>query len=197
MMMDKAHPHKFDPAWKENLDSPERRQLDPEQVLDSLPLKPTDQVADVGAGTGFFTIPLAQRLSRGKVLALDISPEMLASLQEKVTQAGVANVEAALCGEANFPVAPGSMNGVILFFVLHEASDRPAFLKAVKSLLKPGGWAALMDWEARAGPLSAPGPPLRVRVPPEEAHRLAVEAGFRIVAERSVGPDYYMLLLEG
>jgi hypothetical protein len=53
-----------------------------------------------------------------------------------------------------------------------------------------------MDWEAWAGPLSAPGPPLRVRVSRDEAHRLAVEAGFRIVAEKSAGPDYYMLLLE-
>ena len=197
MLTDSAHPHKFDPALKANLDRPERRQLDPEQVLDSLPLKPTDQVADVGAGTGFFTIPLAQRLSGGKVLALDISPEMLASLQEKVTRAGVVNVEAALCGEADFPVAPGSLDGVVLFFVLHEAAERPTFLKAVKSLLKPGGWAALMDWEARAGPSSPPGPPLRVRVPPEEARRLAAGSGFRVCAERSMGPDYYMLLMEG
>src|SRR3989304_3900602 len=117
MMIDKAHPNKFDPAWKEYRDSPERRQLDPEQVLDSLPMKPTDQVADIGAGTGFFTVPLARRLSRGKVLALDISPDMLAFLQEKVTRAGVANIEAALCGEADSPVAPGSMDAVPLFFV--------------------------------------------------------------------------------
>ncbi|MBI4187099.1 MAG: class I SAM-dependent methyltransferase [Chloroflexi bacterium] len=197
MLTDKAHPHKFDPSWKENLDRPEHRQLDPEQVLDSLPLKPSDQVADVGAGTGFFTIPLARRLSSGKVLALDISPEMLAFLQQKVSRAGVANVEAALCADADFPVAPGNLDGVILFFVLHEAADRTVFLKAVKCLLKPGAWAALMDWEARAGSSSPPGPPLRVRVPPEEARRLALGAGFRVVAERAVGPNYYMLILEG
>lgn len=196
-MTDKAHPHKFNPTWKENLDRPEHRQLDPEQVLDSLPLKPIDYVVEVGAGTGFFTIPLARRLSRGKVLALDISPEMLSFLQQKISRAGVANVEAALCGEADFPVAPGSPNGVILFFVLHEAADRIVFLKAVKSMLKPGGWAALMDWEARADPSSPPGPPSRVRIPPEEARRLSLEAGFRVVAEKSMGPNYYMLLLEG
>lgn len=196
-MPDNTHPHKFDPAWKADLDRPERRQLDPAQVLDFLPLKPTDQVADIGAGTGFFAIPLAQRLSRGKVLALDTSPEMLDYLQGKVTRAGLVNVEVALCGEADFPVAPGSLNGVVLFFVLHEAANRPTFLRAVKSLLKPGGWVALMDWEAWAGPSSPPGPPIRVRVSREEARRLAVAARFRVSAEKSMGPDYYMLLLEG
>lgn len=194
--LDNPHPHKFDPYWKDHLNSPELRKLDPEQVLDFLPLRLTDRVADIGAGTGFFSLPLAHRLPQGKVLALDISPEMLASLQEKVARAGAANLEAALCGESDFPAEPGGFDGVLLFFVLHEAADRPAFLKAAKSLLKQGGWAAILDWQARTTASSPPGPPIEVRIPQDDARHLAIKSGFTVVAERAIGADYYILLLE-
>lgn len=102
----------------------------------------------------------------------------------------------ALCGEADFPVEPGSLDGVILFFILHEANDRLALLASARSLLKQGGWAALMDWQSGSKSTSPPGPPMEIRVARSEASRLAAEAGFKPVAEQSMGDDYYMLLLK-
>lgn len=78
-----SHHHKFDSSLKERLDNAAHRKLDAEQVLNFLPLKPADHVADIGAGTGFFTLPLAHRLPRGKVTALDISPDMLARCERR------------------------------------------------------------------------------------------------------------------
>lgn len=194
--MNNPHHRKFDPSLKGHLDNAGHRKLDAEQVLNFLPLKPADHVVDIGAGTGFFTLPLAHRLPKGKVHALDISPDMLASLREKIAQDGATNIEVALCGEADFPVNPGSLDGVLLFFILHEADDRPALLASAKSLLKQGGWVALIDWQAGDTATSPPGPPVEIRVTQSEASRLAVEAGFRTAAEQPLGENYYMLLLK-
>ena len=193
-MPEDKHAHKFDPARKALLEQPEYRRIYPEKVLDLLPLKDSDVVADIGAGTGFFAIPLARRLPRGKVIAVDTSAEMLDYLRDKIRQSGAGNIETVLSREPDIPVTPGTVNGVMLFFVLHEAEDRRVFLAKVKSLLKPGGWGALLDWEISGQSQPEHGPPVSDRVDSRQAERLLNEAGFTITLRKTPGPDYYFML---
>ena len=120
-------PHKFNPKRMERLLGPERRQvLDPDEVLDLLPLQPGHVVADTGCGPGYFTVPLARHVPKGKVYALDVQDEMVKAAKEYADAEGVTNVEALLSSETNVPVPPNSLDGVFMAFVLHEVDGNKA-----------------------------------------------------------------------
>ncbi|MEK7281086.1 MAG: methyltransferase domain-containing protein, partial [Chloroflexota bacterium] len=190
----KVRTHKFDPKRMDFLDSPQRaKQVDMDKIMSLLPLRPHNVVADIGCGTGFFTFPLAQHLPQGRVLALDISPDMLERVKSKVQQSGATNVEARLCQELDFPVAPGSLDGVLLALVLHEQEERTACLQKVRDRLQPGGWVGVVEWVKKP---MAEGPPLYERIDPKEGRELATEAGLKVVQKESVGQSFYMLVLE-
>jgi len=187
-------PHRFDPRHKGRLDSPERhRRLNPERVLSLLPLGPKQVVADIGCGPGFFTLPLARRLTEGQVVALDIADEMLAVVRDKVAQAGLSNVEVRASGEASLPVDPAGLDGALLAFVLHELDGKVMFLERVRESLKPGGWLSILEWYKKP---TAHGPPPHDRLTPEEVQALAAEAGFTVTREQELNEDQYLVLLE-
>ena len=90
------------------LERPEREREERTDLLISrLPLEPDDVVADIGAGTGFFSFPVAARVPEGQVLAVDIQPEMLAIIEQKKAQNGIHNVETVrgAIDDPNLPVA--------------------------------------------------------------------------------------------
>src|SRR5918993_2289331 len=88
------------------LERPEREREEGTNLLvDNMDLRPTDVVADIGAGTGYFSFRLAGKVPEGKVLAVDIQPEMLNLLTAKATGLGVKNVEPVL-GEIDDPKLP-------------------------------------------------------------------------------------------
>jgi len=186
-------PHKFDPRHKGRLDSPERRKrLNPERVLSLLPLEPEQVVADIGCGPGFFTLPLARRLTEGRVVALDISEEMLETVREKAASAGVGNIEVKASSEAGLPVHPASLDGAFLAFVLHELEQQVTFLEQVKESLRPGGWLAVLEWYRKQ---TEHGPPPGDRLTPKEVQALATEAGFTVTKEQALNEEHYLVLL--
>lgn len=187
-------PHKFDPNRKARLDSPERRRLlDPDRILPLLPLKPDQTVADIGCGTGFFSLPLAQRLPRGKVYAVDVSPEMLEVVREKLAQSPANNMEVVLSRDTDIPLPAASLDGALLSVVVHENDDRPGFLRAVEKLLKPGAWVAVIEWEKRE---MAEGPPQAERVAREEVAAWGAELGLKVVQEAAVNDRHYLLVFK-
>ena len=186
--------NRFEPHRKHLLDSPERRKAMPaEDILSYLPLEPEQTVADIGGGTGYFTLPLAARLTRGKLYAVDISQEMLDTLKGRLVEIGVKNVELVKSEETDIPLPPASLDGALLVFVLHENDDRVAFLKMVKRLLKPGAWVGLVEWAKRDMPV---GPLLAIRIAPAEARALAAQVGLTAVAEQPIGENFYFMLLK-
>jgi ubiquinone/menaquinone biosynthesis C-methylase UbiE len=133
--------------WLEREDRAEKEK--PEVVIRAMHLKDGDQVADIGAGTGFFSRRLARAVApTGKVYANDIQPEMLERLKEAARQEGLANIVPVL-GTATDPGLPkGRMDWVLLVDVYHEFQDPQTMLAKIRESLKPDGRVALVEYRA-------------------------------------------------
>ncbi len=128
--------------WLDRPDRAEREQ--PDRVLDALHLDPHSIVADVGAGTGYFTIRLARRVA--KVFATDLQPEMLELLRANVARAHLANVEAVHAGEHDAALPSRCCDLVLLVDVYHELSDPPAVMAGIRRALTEHGRLALVEY---------------------------------------------------
>ena len=131
------------------LERPEReRQERTDLLIAGLSLSDDFVVADIGAGTGYFTFPVAQRVPRGKVFSVDIQPEMLARVERRKALENVANVETVL-GEEDDPKLPAKE--IDLAFIVdayHEFSFPREMGERLKESLKPGGQLVLVEYRA-------------------------------------------------
>ena len=174
--------------------SPERREhLDVHRILSLVPLRPYMTVADVGCGPGLLTIPLAKSVWDGKVYAVDVEEKMLEAVRQRAREARLGNIETLKSKKNALPLERDSVDGVLLACVLHEVSDRAAFLKSVQEALKRSGWCAVIEWRPTAE--GDEGPPPERRITEEEALRLAGEIGMRASLRRELSNYHYMLLL--
>ena len=131
------------------LERPEReREERTDLLLKALNLKPTDVVADIGAGTGFFTFLMAPKLPKGNVLAVDIQPEMITYLNEGKTKRKITNVQPVLGTESNPKLSANSIDMAILIDAYHEFSYPREMMDHIVSALKPGGRIVLVEYRA-------------------------------------------------
>ncbi len=115
------------------------REEQPRKAIELMELRPTDVVADIGAGTGYFSFRIAGKVPRGRVLANDIQPEMLAMITRKARETGVTNIEAIL-GTVQDPKLPRAAVDVVLMVDSYHEFDHPReMMLAVVEALKPGG----------------------------------------------------------
>ena len=130
------------------LDRPEReKEEQPTKLLDTLKLRPGEVVADVGAGSGYLTFRIAERVGpTGKVLAVDIQPEMLALIRQRMKQRGVTNVEPVL-GTVSDPKLPAAaVDTILMVDVYHEFSHPYEMTEAMVKSLKPGGRLVFVEY---------------------------------------------------
>ena len=121
----------------------------PEVVLKAMKLKDGDVVADLGAGTGFYTRRLARAVApSGKVWAQDIQPEMLDRLQELAAKDGIANVLTVVGTETDPKLPAGTFDWILLVDVYHEFQQPKPMLEKIRQALKPGGRVALVEYRA-------------------------------------------------
>lgn len=170
-----AHPHaahtmhkRFEDAgqWSRVFDAPDRDAWQkPELVIEKLKLKRASLVADIGAGTGYFTVRLAKAVSKGKVFALDVEPDMVRHIEARAAEEKLANV-VALQNRADDPGLSDAVDVAFLCDVVHHIEDRPAFFAKLRERLRPGGRIVIVDFAPDA-PDDGPGPPKK--------HRLSVQ----------------------
>tara|TARA_B100000035_G_scaffold283938_1_gene266499 strand:- start:758 stop:1468 length:711 start_codon:yes stop_codon:yes gene_type:complete len=131
------------------LERPEReRQERTDLLIAGLNLSEDFVVADIGAGTGYFSFPIAQRVPQGRVLSVDIQPEMLALIEQRKARENVANLETIL-GEEDDPKLPN--NEIDLAFIVdayHEFSFPREMGERLKQALTPGGQLVLVEYRA-------------------------------------------------
>lgn len=188
-----GHHHDFDAFVARQLDPGRDRWQQRRRVLKTLGVRRGSVVADVGAGPGFFTLPIARAVGpRGHVYAVDPDPRILEVLRGRLTKSGLRNVSPVL-GRGDDPhVPPGSCDVVLIVDTYHHFPDGPAFLRRAARALRPGGRLANVDFQKRETPV---GPPVDHRVAREDFLRDARRAGLRVVAEHDFLRYQYFLVL--
>ncbi len=139
--------------WIAMLESPGRiAALKVDEVVGRLQLKPGEVVADLGAGTGVFAVPLARAVGpAGKVYAVEIDQALVDYIGRKAKDQKVPNVHAVL-GKFADPALPASdVDVAFIHDVLHHVEDRAGYLKQVARYLKPAGRIAIVEFEALEG----------------------------------------------
>lgn len=129
------------------LNRPERIQEEqPDEVVANMTLEPDHVVADIGAGSGYFSFRIAKLVPEGKVLAVDIQPEMLALLEHQKTINKVTNIEGVL-GQIDDPnLPPNSIDSAIMVDAYHEFSHPFEMINGIYNALKPGGRIFLIEY---------------------------------------------------
>jgi len=130
------------------LDRSEREMEEaPDKALDAIDLRPGMIVADVGAGTGYFSLRMARRVGpSGKVYANDIQPEMLEKLRASAQREKLANIETVLGSEADPKLPLSKIDMVLLVDVYHEFSQPQEMLQHIRAALKPDGRLILLEY---------------------------------------------------
>ncbi|RZD16101.1 MAG: class I SAM-dependent methyltransferase [Candidatus Acididesulfobacter guangdongensis] len=194
--------HKFNPAHHQRLTSKDRYELMPPQIaIDEIKkvveiLSNSGQnevkIADIGCGSGFFTIPLIKTIADienidVKVYALDISEEMLSCIKENIENANFSKNQKSCailtkCEESNITLEDASMDIILTSNVFHEIEHRLDYLSEIKRVLKPGGNLFLIDWDKEDKILKM-GPPVEERLSSAESVELLSAAGFTDITE--------------
>ena len=183
---------KFDHHDKADLLSADRYETtDPQRLISMLPVLVYHEVADIGCGPGFFTIPFAKYLFDGKVYAIDVQQEMLDAAQEQVKEVNLTNVEMKLAGENELPLEDDSLDGAFIAFVLHETESPTTMLSEARRCLRKGGWLAALEHKETA----EDGPPVNRRLDETEVGDMARELGFRIETAHNLNDHHYMLVM--
>jgi len=182
-------PHQFEAGNKEMLKGQHRREVQPaEDIVERSSPSPGEICADLGAGTGYISIPLA--LEVGTVIALDSQREMLDSLKASVEPGQGANIWPVIGMLPELPFADGSMDRVFVVNVLHEFEDRERLVHEIRRVLKDGGRVSLVDFHKKQ---TSFGPPLGERIGIDEVEEIFT--GFTSVESWSFDEFYQFELM--
>jgi len=185
--------HNDPKAYIGALDDPQRDTYQkPQEVLAALNIRPGEVIADIGAGSGYFTFPLARRVGeRGKVYAVDVSPDMILHLNRRIRDIKSTNVISVLA-DADDPLLPsGSVDRFFFCDSWHHIENQPKYLSQLKRLLKPRGEIVMIDFHKKELPV---GPPLRMKIAREDLIRQMNDNGFRLAREHTFLAYQYFLV---
>ncbi len=178
-------------AWLERSERAETER--PGEVVDSLGLEPDAVVADIGAGTGYFTFRLAERVPEGTVYAVDIQPEMLGIVEARAAGEGRENV-VPVQGTVSNPNLPADAVDVVLIVdAYHEFSHPREMMQGIVRGLRPGGRVVLVEY--RGEDPSVPIKPLH-KMTEAQARRELEAVGLRHVETKDFLPRQHFLVFE-
>lgn len=182
--------HKFDKNNRHKLDNEKRRKtMPPHKTLEMFGYAGGVDMADIGCGIGYFSIPAAEIAGASSIIyALDVSVEMLDEVEKRALEAGLSNIHNIKVDEYDLKLETQSVGFAILSNVLHEIEDKKRYVSEICRILQKGGKLAIIEWEKIHGEL---GPPIEHRISYEEVAELLSENGFEMSVKLSISQDYY------
>ena len=187
-----THQHGFSDAenWAKVFDDPERdRWQKPHEVIMALKLAPNGKVADIGAGTGYFSTRLAHMAPDGRIYAVDLEPDMVKYLGERAKREGLKNL-VAVQAKADSAALPEKVDRILLVDTYHHIGDRIAYFKRLRNSLNPDGQVAIIDFTAE----SPIGPPKSDRISARKVAEEMASAGYAQVAQHGFLPYQFFLV---
>ena len=172
-------------SYIQALTSPERiAALKPEEVITALALRDNAAVADLGSGPGVFTIPLAKRLHRGVVYAVDVEPRQLDELRKRLVKEHLDNVVPVLASSSTPHLPPEQIDLILLVDTYYHLSDRVAYFSELRHALAPGGRLAILQHR-----MNAPGATAgTVDEPISQMHQELESAGYTMLSKFNFHP---------
>jgi len=186
-------PHRFEKAdeWAKDFDNPARDAWQrPDLVLAALELRPKMIIADIGAGTGYFSVRLARAVPDGQIIATDIEPDMIRYMTERAAREHLPNLRAVQTPPDDPQLAPGSLDRILVVDVWHHLGDRPAYARALARALRPGGKLAIVDFTLT----SSHGPPPQHRLSPDQILAELRSAGLTASVSSTTLPEQYIVI---
>jgi arsenite methyltransferase len=180
-------------AYIAALEDPNRESYQkPNDVMDVLALKPGEVVADIGAGSGYFTFRFSNALGvSGKVYAVDVSRDMIDYINRRTQETGAKNVTTVLAA-ADDPLLPdASVDRIFICDTWHHIENRPQYLVRLKKVLRAGGQIIMIDFQKRDLPV---GPPVDMKIAREDLIQQMESSGLRLVQEYTFLPYQYFLV---
>jgi ubiquinone/menaquinone biosynthesis C-methylase UbiE len=191
-----SHRRFDDPAyWSKVFDDPARAEWQkPAEVAAALGLRPGQTVADLGAGTGYFTRSLVDAVGpSGTVLAVDVEPNLVAYLRERAAREHLSNVRVVLADAKDPRLPAAGVDAVLVVDTYHHIDDRIAYFRRLQSALRPHGRVAVVDWHKRPMPV---GPEMDHKLAREQVMEEMDAAGYRLVDEPTFLPYQYFLVFQ-
>jgi ubiquinone/menaquinone biosynthesis C-methylase UbiE len=166
---------KFDPKHIDKLNDPNRIKIqNPDLIWEKMALTDPRVLIDIGAGTGFFTLPFSDKMEDGRVYACDISDDMLSWMKDNFPEKYKSAVVPIKMDESAVPLSDDCADLVYMANLHHELEEPDGMMAETYRLLKPGGTLMIIDWDEKA-PF---GPPLSIRVSEATIRSQMKTAGF-------------------
>jgi len=185
--------HQDSKAYISMLENPERlAEQKPDEVIKVLGIKPGETIADIGAGSGYFSFRLSPHVGdSGRIYAVDINHEMILYMNRRIRDLKLKNV-VTLLSAPDDPLLPD--NSIDRFFICntwHHIENRTQYLTLMKRMLKPGGQIIMIDYRKKELPV---GPPLEMKIAREDLVRQMESNGFKLASEHDFLQYQYFLV---
>ena len=164
-------------------------------IMRALAFRQGERVADIGAGTGYFTFQVADAVgAAGRVLALDIAPEMLDYLDLRVKARRATNVSLRRVAADDPQLEPGSVDTILMIDAIHYVKDRVGYAKKLLPALAQGGRVVIIDYRPKPMSERPWGPPPEQQFPREQMDREMEAAGFKVSAAHDFLPEQFFVI---
>lgn len=195
LALEHHHPPDSVSEYIKSLEEPSRAEWQkPEEVVAKLELKQGDAIADLGAGSGYFTVRFSRAVGpAGRVYALDIEPAMLDYIRDRARREHLENIQAVLAEPHDPKLPSASVDMIFICNTLHHISDRAHYYPLLLRALRPGGRLVNVDFHKRPLPF---GPPMEMKIAKEATIEEAHAAGFRLVNNFDFLEYQYFLVFE-
>ena len=185
--------HQDPKAYIAMLENPQRdAEQKPDEVIAALDLKPGETLADIGAGSGYFSFRFARKVGdSGRVYAVDINSDMILHMNRYIRDKKIKNVTTILSAPDDPLLADASINRFFICNTWHHVQNRPRYMALMKKMLKPGGQVIVLDYKKKQLPV---GPPPEMKMARKRSSAEMEAGGFKLAKEHDFLPYQYFLV---